>query len=85
MQFNWRIYQTQILFMCQWLPTVAWQRLLGDLCPRCFLVNCPLLLLLSNILNLKTQQVNDTQAFPYAPLNNPVYMRMHQGWHVTPA
>jgi len=53
--------------------------------PLFLLVNCPLLLLLSNILNLKTQQVNDTQAFPYAPLNNPVYMRMHQGWHVTPA
>jgi hypothetical protein len=39
-----------------------------------------LLLLLSTILNLKTRQVDYTQAFPQAPLADPVYMRIPQGW-----
>jgi hypothetical protein len=41
-----------------------------------------LMLLLSSILNLKTRQVDYTQAFPQAPLNDPVYMRTPQGWFV---
>jgi hypothetical protein len=42
------------------------------------------LLLLLNILRLNTHQVDYTQAFPQAPLDDPVYMRMPQGWHITP-
>jgi hypothetical protein len=48
-------------------------------------VNWPtirLMLLLSSILNLKQQQVDYTPAFPQAPLEDPVYMRMPQGWTV---
>jgi hypothetical protein len=41
-----------------------------------------LLLLLSTILGLETRHVDYTQAFPQAPLDDPVYMRMSQGWHV---
>jgi hypothetical protein len=43
-----------------------------------------LLLLLSSILNLKQHQVDYTQAFPQAPLSDPIYMRMPQGWYVDP-
>jgi hypothetical protein len=43
-----------------------------------------LLLLLSTILRLKTRQVNYTQAFPQALLDDPVSMRMPQGWFVSP-
>jgi len=41
-----------------------------------------LILLLSSILDLKQRQVDYTQAFPQAPLEDPVYMRMPQGWTV---
>jgi len=40
-----------------------------------------LILLLANILNLKRCQVNYTQAFPQAPLQDPVFMRIPQGWY----
>jgi len=40
-----------------------------------------LLLLLTTILNLKSRQIDYTQAFPQALLEDPVYMRMPQGWH----
>jgi hypothetical protein len=43
-----------------------------------------LLLLLSTILNLKSRQVDYTQAFPQAPLDDPVYMRLPQGFYVAP-
>lgn len=39
-----------------------------------------LILLLANILNLKSRQVDYTQAFPQAPLQDPVFMWMPQGW-----
>jgi hypothetical protein len=39
-----------------------------------------LVLLLATILNLKSRQVDYTQAFPQAELNDPVFMRMPQGW-----
>jgi hypothetical protein len=41
-----------------------------------------LLLLLSSILDLQQRQVDYTQAFPQAPLEDPVYMKIPQGWHV---
>jgi hypothetical protein len=41
-----------------------------------------LMLLLSSILGLKQRQVDYTQAFPQAPLTDPVYMRMPQGWTI---
>ena len=41
-----------------------------------------LILLLSSILDLKQRQVDYTQAFPQAPLEDPVYMRIPQGWTV---
>jgi hypothetical protein len=41
-----------------------------------------LMLLLSSILDLKQRQVDYTQAFPQAPLTDPVYMRLPQGWYI---
>lgn len=41
-----------------------------------------LLLLLSSILNLKQRQVNYTQAFPQAPLHDPIYICLPQGWYI---
>jgi hypothetical protein len=38
-------------------------------------------LLLSTILDLKQHQVDYTQAFPQAPLEDPVYMKLPQGWY----
>ena len=43
-----------------------------------------LVLLLSTILNLKSRQVDYTQAFPQADLTDPVYMRLPQGWYISP-
>ncbi len=41
-----------------------------------------LLILLSSIMSLKTRQVDYTQAFPQAALEDPVYMKIPQGWYV---
>jgi hypothetical protein len=41
-----------------------------------------LVLLLATILNLKSCQVDYTQAFPQAKLNDPVFMRLPQGWYL---
>jgi hypothetical protein len=41
-----------------------------------------LLLILLSILDLKQRQVDYAQAFPQAPLDDPVIMRMPQGWHI---
>jgi hypothetical protein len=41
-----------------------------------------LLLLLSSILDLKQWQVDYTQAFPQAPLHDPVYVCVPQGWFI---
>jgi hypothetical protein len=54
---------------------------LGNLCTSGFLKKKSLLLLLTNILQLHSRQVDYTQAFPQAALEDPVYMRMPQGWH----
>jgi hypothetical protein len=43
-----------------------------------------LVLLLSTILNLKSRQVDYTQAFPQADLSDPVFMRLPQGWYIAP-
>jgi hypothetical protein len=43
-----------------------------------------LILLLSTILNLKCRQVDYTQAFPQTELNDPVFMRLPQGWYIAP-
>jgi hypothetical protein len=40
-----------------------------------------LILTLSAILNFKTRQVNFTQAFPQAPLDDDVYLKVPQGWY----
>ena len=39
-------------------------------------------LVLSTILNFKSRQVDFAQAFPQAPLNEPVYMKIPQGWYL---
>jgi len=39
-----------------------------------------LMLLLSSLLDLRQRQVDYTQAFPQAPLEDPVYIRFPQGW-----
>jgi hypothetical protein len=44
-----------------------------------------LVLLLSTILNLKSRQVDYTQAFPQAELTDPVFMCLPQGWHIDTA
>jgi hypothetical protein len=41
-----------------------------------------ILLTISSLLGLKSCQVDYMQAFPQAMLNDPVYMRVPQGWHV---
>jgi hypothetical protein len=41
-----------------------------------------LLMLLSTLLDLKTRQVDYTQAFPQAALDEPVYMKVLQGWFI---
>ncbi len=41
-----------------------------------------MMLILSSLLNLKTCQVDYSQAFPQASLDDPVYMRVPQGWYV---
>jgi hypothetical protein len=41
-----------------------------------------LLMLLSTLLDLKTRQVDYTQAVPQATLDEPVYMKVPQGWFV---
>jgi hypothetical protein len=41
-----------------------------------------LLILLSSIMNLKTRQVDYTQAFPQAILDDPVFIKISQGWYI---
>jgi hypothetical protein len=41
-----------------------------------------MLLILSSPMNLKTRQVDYTQAFPQALLEDPIFMRVPQGWFV---
>lgn len=41
-----------------------------------------LVLVLSAILNLHSCQVDFTQAFPQAPLSDPVFLKIPQGWYV---
>ena len=43
-----------------------------------------MVLILSAILGLKSCQVDYTQAFPQAPLGDPVFMRIPQGWTYDP-
>jgi hypothetical protein len=40
-----------------------------------------MVLVLSALLNLKSRQVDYTQAFPQAPLEDDVFMRIPQGWY----
>jgi len=80
--FKWYIFKTQILSMCEWKGTIFWERILGDICPSSFLGKIRMMLILSSILDLKTRQVDYTQAFPQATLDHPVYMRVPQGWYI---
>jgi hypothetical protein len=41
-----------------------------------------LLMLLSTLLDLKSRQVDYTQAFPQAKLDDPVFMKIPQGWYI---
>ncbi len=41
-----------------------------------------MMLILSSVLGLKTRQVDYTQAFPQALLEDPVHIRIPQGWFV---
>jgi len=41
-----------------------------------------LVLVLSTIMNLHSRQVDFAQAFPQAPLSDPVYLKIPQGWYV---
>ena len=43
-----------------------------------------MVLILSAILGLKSHQVNYTQAFPQAPLDDPIFMQIPQGWTYDP-
>ena len=44
-----------------------------------------MVLVLSALLKLKSRQVDYTQAFPQAPLDNDVFMRIPQGWYLDSA
>jgi hypothetical protein len=39
-------------------------------------------MLLSTLLDLKTRQVDYTQAFPQAMLDEPIFMKVPQGWYI---
>ena len=67
--------------MCRWFPAVTWNRFLVNLCTSGSWQTIRLLLLLTNILQSHSCQVDYTQVFPQAPLEDPIYMRMPQGWH----
>ncbi len=41
-----------------------------------------LMIILSTLMNLKTRQVDYTQAFPQAALTEPVFMKIPQGWYI---
>ena len=41
-----------------------------------------MMLILSSILDLKVRQVDYTQAFPQAALDDPVFMQIPQGWYI---
>ena len=43
-----------------------------------------MVLILSAILGLKFHQVDYTQAFPQAPLDDPIFMQIPQGWTYDP-
>ena len=43
-----------------------------------------MVLVLSTLLHLKSQQVDYTQAFPQAPLKDDVFMHIPQGWYFDP-
>ena len=43
-----------------------------------------MVLILSAILGLKSHQVDFTQAFPQAPLDDPIFMQIPQGWTYNP-
>jgi hypothetical protein len=43
-----------------------------------------MVLVLSALLKLKSRQVNFTQAFPQALLDDDVFMRIPQGWFLDP-
>jgi len=49
-------------------------------CPVVHWSTVRMMLVLSAILGLKSRQVDYTQAFPQAPLDDPVFMRIPQGW-----
>lgn len=51
-------------------PTVTWS-------------TARLVLCLSSLLNLHGCQINYTQAFPQVDLNDPVFMRIPEGWQLT--
>jgi hypothetical protein len=80
---QWRPNQTQSTYLCRhsqqtygcdywdtYTLVVSWSTI-------------RLVLLLSTILQLKSRQIDYTQAFPQADLHYPVYMHIPQGWHVT--
>ena len=43
-----------------------------------------MVLVLSALLHLKSRQVDYTQAFPQAPLDDDVFMHIPQGWYLDP-
>ena len=44
-----------------------------------------MVMVLSTLLNLKSWQVDYMQAFPQAPLDDDVFMRIPQGWYLDPS
>jgi len=44
----------------------------------------PACIILSALLGLASRQVDYVQAFPQASLDDPVYMRIPQGWYYDP-
>jgi hypothetical protein len=68
---DWSQQQHGIDYWDTYSPVVHWSTVL-------------MVLVLSAILGLKSRQVDYTQAFPQAPLDNPIFMRIPQGWQFDP-
>ncbi len=79
-----RITQIQGPIMRRWVTANVRSGLLGDLCPSCHLEYGSFDPFIVHSIELKSRQVDYTQAFPQADLADPVYMRLLQGWFIAP-
>lgn len=67
---NWKQQECGRDFWDTYAPVASWSTI-------------HFLLILSSILNLKSCQVDNQQAFPQGALSDPVFIQIPQGWYVT--